>query len=93
MSNYNELYKSGEVQVTTTMKSKPKKPSLLKRFTTWVKSLFTHKTIKYTVQDMALAPEPTTFRATKAYADQRQKATHNRKHKPNKAMRNLYNLR
>jgi len=37
-------------------------------------------------------PEPDRVRPTKAYADQRQKNPRNRKHKPSKAMKNLYNL-
>lgn len=37
--------------------------------------------------------EPDKPRPTKAYADQRQKAPRNRRHKPSKAMRNLYQIR
>ncbi len=36
--------------------------------------------------------EPETVKATKAYADQRQKAKRNRRRKPSKAMANLYRL-
>ena len=39
------------------------------------------------------APEPAAvFSPTKAYADQRQKAPHNRRRHPSKHMRNLYKL-
>jgi hypothetical protein len=37
--------------------------------------------------------EPDKQRCTKAYADQRQKSQRNRRRKPSKAMRNLYQLR
>ena len=33
------------------------------------------------------------YRHTKAYADQRQKAPHNRRRKPSKAMKHLYQLK
>jgi hypothetical protein len=36
--------------------------------------------------------EPETFKATKAYADERQKSPRRRRRKPSKAMRNLYQL-
>ncbi len=39
-----------------------------------------------------VAAEPEPISPTKAYADQRQKAKRNRRHKPSKAMRNLYQL-
>jgi hypothetical protein len=44
------------------------------------------------VVDVPASPEVETFKATKAYADQRQKSPRRRKHKPSKAMRNLYQL-
>lgn len=44
--------------------------------------------------ETAPAPvDPDRIRPTKAYADQRQKAPRNRRHKPSKAVRNLYQLR
>lgn len=36
--------------------------------------------------------EPEPIKPTKAYADERQKAHHNRRRKPKKAMANLYHL-
>ncbi len=46
----------------------------------------------FEVHTPVLKDEPEKMRATKAYADQRQKLPHNRRRKPSKAMRNLYHL-
>lgn len=67
----------------------------------WVKSIFKKTTLKpefpksQTFEFHSANPidEPDKPRATKAYADQRQKAPHNRRRKPSKAMRRLYHLR
>jgi len=44
------------------------------------------------VPGVPISADPDRIRPTKAYADQRQKAKHNRKRKPNKKTKNLYSL-
>lgn len=44
------------------------------------------------VPETPLPAEPEPMKATKAYADQRQKSKKRRRRKPSKAMRNLYQL-
>jgi hypothetical protein len=46
----------------------------------------------YQLADHDPGYEPDKVRPTKAYADERQKAPHNRRRKPSKAMRHLYQL-
>lgn len=46
----------------------------------------------FTLESQPVEFDPDKMRATKAYADQRQKAPRNRTRKPAKAMRNLYKL-
>jgi len=46
----------------------------------------------YEVDSAPVHFDPEKIRPTKAYADQRQKAPHNRRHKPGKHLRNLYKL-
>jgi hypothetical protein len=65
--------------------------TFLSSFFAWFRNLFrrksksTHYTIPYTS-----AREYVQFKMSKAYADERQKQPRNRKRKPNKHMRNLY---
>jgi hypothetical protein len=63
---------------------------------TWITSWFVRKP-KTTRYEIPYIPQveryPDAMRPTKAYADQRQKAQHNRRRKPSKAMRHLYKLR
>lgn len=47
----------------------------------------------YEIPSSPVWAEPERIVPTKAYADQRQKMPHNRRRKPKKAMRNLYQLR
>jgi hypothetical protein len=68
------------------------------KFITWLRSFFPRRqtatlATHYETASTPLPYEPEPFRATKAYADQRQKAPHNRRRKPGKAMANLYQLK
>lgn len=47
----------------------------------------------YQVEEQPIPREPDWIKPTKAYADQRQKARRNRRRKPKKAMREVYDLR
>ena len=50
------------------------------------------KTQTYELEANDAQIDPDRIRPTKAYADQRQKSPRNRRHRPSKAMRNLYQL-
>jgi len=67
---------------------------MLKKFFRWIKSLFVHesRSFVYNVPYVPVKDVDVQFKCTKAYADQRQKMAHNRRRKPSKAMRNLYQL-
>lgn len=80
--------------------------TLFKRFISWLVDLFTGDPFAdlYTDGTATTGPQaievpaqpvhfdPDRIRPTKAYFDQRQKMPHNRRRKPKKAMRNLYQL-
>lgn len=69
---------------------------MLKRLWKWLKGLFVRKktTPARTVISVPYVPKPEPkvreFKATKAYADERQKMKKNRKRHPSKKMRNIY---
>jgi len=70
--------------------------NLITRIKRFLENLF-HKNRKtetriYNVPPSPIPFEPDVFKATKAYADQRQKQPHNRRQKPSKSMKNLYKL-
>jgi hypothetical protein len=67
---------------------------IFSRFVAWLRSLFRPAPAPevITVPASPVWVEPDRIKPTKAYADQRQKMPHNRKRKPKKAMRNLYQL-
>lgn len=75
------------------------------RLASWFRGLLAHNPfVAATGTDGGAEPEtislpaspiwidPDRIKPTKAYADQRQKMPHNRRRKPKKAMRNLYQL-
>jgi len=75
-------------------------PSIFKKAVTKLRELFKKLAFKptiprsqaYELEAQDVPADPDRIRPTKAYADQRQKAPRNRKHKPSKAMKSLYQL-
>lgn len=69
---------------------------ILQKFKSKVEAL-ANRFRKQVVQPIMVENKPSPgrvkkIRACKAYADQRQKAKHNRRRKPSRAMKNLYQL-
>lgn len=69
---------------------------LFQKLIDWLRSWFRPTSLPatqtYVVPAAPVWVEPEHFKPTKAYADQRQKMPHNRRRKPKKALRNLYQL-
>lgn len=66
--------------------------NLVKKVWGFVTGLFPHRVKVINVPARSVEWDKDRISPTKAYYDQRQKAPHNRRRKPSKAMKNLYHL-